>query len=181
MNLYHYKGITTTYDAKIGLSRHLKLTGQIDDKWYDAYYFKHDSLFHQKTVCLEIHSPPNPESIEEERANFMGGVGKLCGVAKIKAGVIPESFEINGVNHELEPVYVDLFLSHDAFAVINDQALDAFKNQFSIRATIILVGDALQQIKRDKTMPLLLKPRELDTTVFNGYGVKSIEIFTKKA
>ena len=157
---------------------HLTLSGQIDDAWYDDYYYKDSSAFHQKPVRLDLHSPPNPEDIERERTFFMEGTGKICGVARINAGVEPKRFDFNGEEHESEPVYIDLFLCPDVFAAICDQAIEAYNNHLNMRATMTLVGDALQQIKRDPRMPWPLTPRELDISVFHGYGVKSFEIQT---
>lgn len=128
---------------------------------------------------LELHSPSNPEAIGRERKFFMKGIEKeICGVARINAGLEPMRFDLNGEKYESEPVYIDLLLSSDAFTAICDQAIDAYNNHLYMRATMTLVGDALQLIKRDPSMPRLLKPRELDISVFNGYGVKYFEINT---
>ena len=181
MNLFHYSRVEISYDATSGLSRHLTLSGQIDDAWYDDYDYEGSSAFHQKPVRLDLHSPVNPEDIERERTFFMRGAGKVCGVARINARVEPKRFDFNGEEHESEPVYIYLFLSPDAFAAICDQAIEAYNNHLNMGATMTLLGDALQQIKRDPRMDPVLKPRELDISVFHGYGVKSFKIYTMRS
>jgi hypothetical protein len=50
MNLFHYSGRQISYDATSGLSRRLTLSGQIDDAWYDDYYYKIHQHF-TKSLC----------------------------------------------------------------------------------------------------------------------------------
>lgn len=152
------------------------LAGQVDDGWYDDHYYKEASVFHGKRVRLEIHSPPDTGDLERGRNNFMEGSGDLCGVARINAGVEPEKHEYRGEKFESEPVYLDIHLPPHAFETISNQAAKAYGHRLAMRATMTLVGDALLSIKREKYMPLQLKPRELDTSTFNGYGVRRFEL-----
>lgn len=177
VNLFHYGNVETSYDANTGLSRRLVLLGRIDDDWYEDYYCQGDSPFHDKPVRLDVHFKLD-EEIARIRADFMGGTGDPCGVVRVTAGLEPDRFELHGESVETEPVYIDLLLSADAFGAIYRQAADAYDHRLVMRVRMILVGDALLSITRDKKMPLRLNPRELDISAFNGYGVKSFAIST---
>jgi hypothetical protein len=179
IDLLHYRGVESKYDPKTGLSSRLVLAGQIDDDWYDDHYYHEPSVFHGKRVRLEIHSPPDMADLERGRTNFMEGSGDLCGVARIKEGVEPEMHECRGEIIESEPVYIDIHLPPNAFETISSQAAKAHGHCLAMRATMTLVGVALLPIKREKTMPLKLKPRELDTSSFNGYGVRRFELLIR--
>lgn len=179
IDLFHYHGVESKYYPKTGLSSRLVLTGQIDDGWYDDYHYQEPSVFHGKRVRLEIHSPPDQDDLERGRTNFMKGSGDLCGIVRINAGVEPEQHEFRNEIFESEPVYIDIHLPPNAFERICSQASKACCHLFALRATMTLIGDALLSINRDKTMPLKLKPRELDVSSFNGYGVRSFELLTR--
>jgi hypothetical protein len=183
IEFFHYGNVESSYDAKTGLLRCLVLLGQIDDKWYDDHYYRGDSAFHDKPVRLEIYSKPDEESLERIRVDFMGGTGDPCGVVRVTAGLEPERFSFHGDGEdvETEPVYIDLFLSPDAFEAIRRQAAEAYDHRLIMRANMTLVGDALLAMNRDETMPFGLKPRELDISVFNGYGVRSFVISTTRS
>lgn len=171
--LSQYRGVNSSYDAKVGLKRGFAFSGRVDDP-----YVGPGSAFHDKQVRVEICSPPDTEILEKIRANYMGGAGKPCGFVRIRAGVEPERFELDGEEAEAEPIEANLHLSPDAFEAIRRQAAEAYDHRRIIGATITLVGDALSAtINPESLRPMSVPIKNLDISADKVYGVRGLEIF----
>lgn len=178
VNVDHYCGLRSSYDVKNGLLQAFKLSGKIIDEDSSPYINK-PAPFNNKPVRIEIYSKTDEEFLERICMDYTGGMGEPCGVVRVNAGVKPEQYENPyGEIDEFQPVSMDLFLTPVAFESIRRQVVEAHSLQLILRMQLTLFGEALLPLVRDKRMAVTIKPHELDVSVFHGYGVKHIVIFT---
>lgn len=161
--LSRYGGIHTWYDAKVGLRRSMVLFGRINDH--------SDSAFNGKICKVEVLSPADRALLEEVRALI--GEGNPCGIVEVTAGVVPESFELDGEVAEIEPVDVRLHVTSDAFEAINRQATDADAQHRVMMAELTISGDAILEPESRFSNSL----NNLDVSKPQRYVVANFEIF----
>lgn len=173
-----FLGDELKYEFDKIFSNTLFLDGIIDDNWYEDYYYKQSSKFHRKHAVLNIYSPPSKRFLEEAKISLIEDPLDLCGVVRVNAELETERYEYQGKIKEIPPISIDLHVNLKCFESIKFQILNALSLRMNIKVKLVLVADVLKKIERSKSMPMTIKPRELDISVFNWYGVKDFEIFT---
>jgi len=184
MLLIRYSGVSTTYEIKGGIKRKFSLSGHIDDPYQTPLgdiqdFGEGDSAFDRKPVRLEIHSSPDPEWLGWlKHIRDTPSISHACGLARVNAGVEPEKFELFGETVEDAAVRVVLAVNADAFEAIQSQAAEAYDHRRILQAKVTLIGDSLPQADTSEvsTLDLWLKPKDLDVSKVQEYGVSDFEI-----
>lgn len=184
MLLFRYGGVSTTYDAKGGIKKSFSLSGHIDDPYQSPLgdiqeFGEGDSVFDGKPVHLEIYSPPDPDWLEwPKHIRDKPSISHACGLASVNAGVEPENFELDGETVEGDAIRVVLAVNADAFEAIRSQAAEAYDQRRILQAKATLIGDALPEPDEPpvSALGLWLKPKDLDVSKAQEYGVRDFEI-----
>ncbi|MFQ5757756.1 MAG: hypothetical protein ACE5H7_16880 [Acidiferrobacterales bacterium] len=180
MLLSRYSGVSTTYDAKGGIKQSFTLSGHIDDPYQNPIgdiqeFGPGDSVFDGKPICLDVYSPPDSDWLGwPKHIRDTPSISHACGLAAVTAGVEPEKFELFGETVEDAAVRVVLAVNADAFEAIRSQAAEAYDHRRILQAKVTLIGDTLPETDRPAVSPL--KPKDLDVSKAQDYGVRGFEI-----
>jgi hypothetical protein len=174
--LFRYRGVHTSYDAKLGLRRSVILSGRVDDPDLGPGSGPDFSAphFHNKPIRLEIYSPVDPDWLGwPKHIRDTPSIRHACGLARINAGVEPERLKLDGETVEGDSIRVVLAVSADAFEAIRRQAAEAYDHRRIMWAKITLIGEAIPET--DNIFGLNLA--DLNISTVQDYGVRDFEIF----
>jgi hypothetical protein len=149
------------------LTRSMTMEGHIDD--YVEGGEPADTRFHRRGIKLFLSAPR-----DEDWAAGIGqleGIAHVCGVALIEAGVIPKTYEFDGVIEDDQPVQIRFKLSVEAFNAIQQQAYDAERRGHLLEMKATLSGNSLPDTG-DRFGSVLLK--ELDVSERRQFAVTAV-------
>jgi hypothetical protein len=151
----------------------MTMEGKIDD--YVESGEPADARFHGQGIKLFVSAPQDRDWAS--RLCQLEGVDHVCGAAFIEAGVIPKTYDFDGMTEEDQPVQIHLKLSVQAFNAIQQQAYDAERRGHLLEMKATLSGNSLPDTG-DRFGFVLLK--ELDVSERRQFAVTAVSFTETK-
>lgn len=176
------------YSASNGIGRRFTLFGVMEDGDSGPLGFgpvTPRSSFHDCGVKVEVKTPLDLDTLNRLQINRLEDSNDLvqdpssplaiCGAFSTDKDLRGKVFSDDGLDFELEPIEVFLWLPCDAFEDLFSQVTASQRNKRILSIRLCLVGKELSKIEASNGREFGLSLRDLDITEKHVYAVQSFD------
>lgn len=184
----HFYEPSIEYNVSSGTARKFTLIGVVKDLDYGPLGLgpaTPGSRFHNCGVRVEVKTPVDLDTLNRLQINLLEGSNDLargllapqviCGAFTTDKDLRGKVFSADGLNIELEPIEVFLWLPRDAFEDLLSQVTASQRNTRILSIRLCLVGKELSSVEASTDSVFGLSLSDLDIIEKHVYAVQGFE------